>query len=83
MIDILGLWNKFFPTERQLGGLVLANYPRLTFETYPIITELEFLNAERTSAAARVVVGHEGGTIVLEKIQGVWTAKGLVNMWIS
>jgi tetratricopeptide (TPR) repeat protein len=82
-IDMLKFWNRFLPTERRLGGVASDDYPRVSFETYPIITELEFLDAERTKAAARVVVGHEGGTVVLEKSQGIWTAKTLVNTWIS
>ena len=81
-IDILGFWNRFLPAERQFGA-ISENVLSILFETYPIITELEFLNAERTKAAARVRVGHEGGTIVLEKRQGVWTAQALVNMWIA
>jgi hypothetical protein len=82
-IDILDLWNRFFATERRFGGAASDSYPRISIETYPIIAELDFLNAERTKAAARVVVGHQGGTIVLEKSQGIWTAKALVNTWIS
>lgn len=82
-IDILGLWNKFFPTERRLGGIVFDNYPRIAFETYPTITDIEFLDSERTKAVARIVVGSQGGTVVLEKERGIWTAKGLVNTWIS
>ena len=82
-IDILNLWNRFLPTERRFGGMVPDNYPRVSLESYPIITELEFLDAEHTKAAARVVVGPEGGTVVLEKSQGIWTAKALVNTWIS
>jgi hypothetical protein len=81
-IDILGFWNRFFPAERRFGAIP-ENVLWILFETYPIITELEFLNAERTKAAARVIVGHEGGTIVLEKRQGVWTAQALVNQWIA
>ena len=81
-IDILGFWNRFFPGERQFGA-ISENVLWILFETYPIVTELEFLNAERTKAAARVRVGHEGGTIVLEKRQGVWTALALVNTWIA
>jgi tetratricopeptide (TPR) repeat protein len=81
--DILALWNKFFPTERRFGGVAVDTYPRITFETYPIITDIEFLDSERTKAVARIVVGSQGGTVVLEKERGIWTAKGLVNTWIS
>ena len=82
-IDILGLWNKLFPTEWRLGGVAFDTYPQIAFETYPTITDIEFLDSERTKAAVRIVVGHEGGTVVLEKVKGNWTAKGLVNTWIS
>ena len=81
-IDILGFWNRFVPGERQFGP-ISENGLWILFETYPIITELEFLNPERTRAAARVRVRHEGGTIVLEKRQGVWTALALVDIWIA
>jgi hypothetical protein len=75
--DILGLWNKFFPTERRLGGFAFDNYPRVAFVTYPAITDIEFLDSERTKAVVRIVVGSEGGTIVLEKEGGTWTAIAL------
>jgi tetratricopeptide (TPR) repeat protein len=81
--DLLSRWSKFFPTERMWGGVVTDTYPHVSLETYPIITELEFLNADRTRAAVRVVVGGEGATVVLEKDQGVWTARSLVDRWIS
>jgi tetratricopeptide (TPR) repeat protein len=81
--DILGLWNKFFPTERQVGGYVVDDYPRIAFETFPIIVDIEFLDTGRTKALARIVVGYEGGTVVLERERGIWTAKALVNTWIS
>jgi hypothetical protein len=73
--DILKLWGKFFPTDRSWVGVEL--------ETSPIITDVEFLNAERTKALARVRAGHEGATVVLEKREGAWIANGVVNQWIS
>jgi hypothetical protein len=82
-IDILDLWNKFFPTERRLGGVAVDTYPRIALETFPVITDIEFLDSERTKAVARIVVGPEGGTVVLEKERGIWTAKVLINTWIS
>ena len=82
-IDILNLWKKLFLTERRLGGVVVDNYPRIAFETFPIITGIEFLDAKRSKAVARVVVGSQDGTVVLEKEGGVWIARRLVNGGIS
>jgi hypothetical protein len=49
-----------FPVPRWCASVLASDdYPRVSFESYPIITELEFLDAERTKAAARIVVGHE------------------------
>ena len=82
--DILEFWNRFFQTELIVGGNVSEDAgPRVVFETYPIIAELEFLNAEHTRAAARIDSRNQGGTIVLEKGPGGWTAKPMVNFWVS
>ena len=70
------MWNKFFPARQgHWGGWVL--------ETYPIIRQIEFTNAERTKANVSVEVGYSGGTIVMEKIDGTWRAIRLVNQWIT
>jgi hypothetical protein len=53
------------------------------FETFPLITRIEFLDSQRTRAAAAVSVGFSGVTIVLEKRDRVWRAIGLTNEWIS
>jgi hypothetical protein len=81
--DILGLWQRFFPAQRRLGGFRMGDRPRAELETHPVIAELEFLDAERTRAAARVIRGHHGGTMVLEKHQGIWRVKASVNNWVS
>lgn len=80
--DILGLWQRFFPA-RRLVGFQMDDRPRAELETSPVIAGLEFLNAERTKAAARVIRGHQGGTMVLEKQQGIWRVTASVNNWIS
>jgi hypothetical protein len=72
---ILNLWDTFIRTEPWWG--------RVGFESYPIISDIEFLDRERTRALARIRVGHEGGTVVLRKDGGTWTATELVNLWIS
>jgi hypothetical protein len=55
-IDIVKLWNSFFTSERLLGGMVEDDSLRVTLETYPIITRVEFLDAERTRALALRVI---------------------------
>lgn len=82
-IDILNLWKKFFLAERRLGGVVVDNYPRIAFETFPIIADIEFLDAKRSKAVVRVMVGSEFGAVILEKAGGIWTARRLVNTGIA
>ena len=74
-VGILNLWDTIIRTEPSWGGV--------RFESYPIISDIEFLNSERTRALARIRVGHEGATVVLEKDRETWNAMGLVNRWIS
>ena len=81
--DVLELWNKFFKTDYGFGNVERPGYPRVLVETYPVIAELEFLDAARTRAAARIVGRSEGGTIILEKDRGEWVAREVVNKWIS
>jgi hypothetical protein len=81
--DVREFWDKFFQTSYRYGGVTFDDYPRVALETPPVITQLEFLNPERTRAAAHVVAGHQGGTVVLEKTNGVWVATALVGAWIS
>ena len=75
-MQILGLWNKLFPARPgHWGGWEL--------ETYPVITEIQFTDAERTRASARVTFGYSGGTVELEKEAGKWIARRLSNQWIT
>lgn len=75
-LDVLAFWKKFFAAQPgHWGGWV--------FETYPIINQIEFINAERTRAAVKVTVGYSGATVQLEKKDGVWMAKELTNFWIT
>jgi hypothetical protein len=74
--SIRTLWNRFFPMRRGFeGGWRLA--------TSPVIGRIEFTNPERTRASVLVTMGHQGGTVVLEKIDDQWRAIDIVNMWIS
>jgi tetratricopeptide (TPR) repeat protein len=75
-MNILTLWNKFFAARPgHWGGWDL--------QTYPVITQIEFTNAERTKAAARVTVGYSGATVRLEKRDGKWIATELTDQWIT
>jgi tetratricopeptide (TPR) repeat protein len=75
-MDILSLFGRFFPARSgHWGGWEV--------ETYPAVTQIEFVNAERTKANASVVIGYSGATVVLEKIGGQWRALRLVNQWIT
>jgi tetratricopeptide (TPR) repeat protein len=75
-MQILALWTRLFPARPgHWGGWEL--------ETYPVITEIEFTNAERTRAGVRVTIGYSGATVELEKEAGRWIAKRLTNQWIT
>jgi tetratricopeptide (TPR) repeat protein len=75
-MDILALFGRFFPTRPgHWGGWEL--------ETYPQVTQIEFVNADRTKANASVTIGYSGATVVLEKIVGKWRAVALTNQWIT
>jgi hypothetical protein len=74
--QILTLWTAFFPARPgHWGGWEL--------ETYPVITEIHFNDADRTKAAARVTIGYSGGTVELEKVDEAWIARRLTNLWIT
>jgi tetratricopeptide (TPR) repeat protein len=74
-MQILSTWQRFFPARPgHWGGWEI--------ETYPVVTEIAFSNAERTKAAARVTIGYSGATVELEKESGVWVAKRLTSQWI-
>jgi tetratricopeptide (TPR) repeat protein len=75
-LDVAAFWKKYFWTQPgHWGGWV--------FESYPIIDEIEFVNAERTRAAVKVTVGYSGATVQMEKKEGSWVATGLTNLWIT
>lgn len=74
-VNIRSFSTRFFPAHGQSLGW--------EFETYPTVGQIEFVDAERTKANARVTLGYEGATVVLEKTDGKWRAVRLVNQWIS
>ena len=69
-------WNKFFPVR---GG----HWGGWELESYPVITEINFTNAERTRASAKVTIGYSGATVELEKQARRWIALRLTNRWVT
>ena len=75
-MQILSLFGRFFEARPgHWGGWEL--------ETYPQVSQIEFVNAERTKANANVTIGYSGATVVLEKVDGKWRAVRLTNQWIT
>ena len=75
-MDVLRFWQRSFPAQPgHWGGWV--------FLTYPIVGEIEFIDAARTRATARVTVGYSGATVQMEKRNGTWIARELTNFWIT
>ena len=73
---VIDLWNRYFQLRPgHWGGW--------EFETYPLITRVEFLDAERTRAAAHVTIGFGGRAVMLSKIDGEWRATGLNGRWVT
>ena len=73
---VMALWkNVFWVQPGHWGGWV--------FETYPIIHEIEFVDAARTRAAVKVTVGYAGATVQMEKKDGRWIARELTNFWVT
>jgi tetratricopeptide (TPR) repeat protein len=70
-------WSRFFPVGVSMGAT-------LVLESDPHIRDIEFLDAGRTRAAARVAIGHEGTTVILERDDaGIWKAVRLTSTWIA
>jgi hypothetical protein len=74
--EIIQWWNRFFPARP-------GHWAGFEIETYPAMSSIEFTNAARTRALVPIVVGYSGATAILEKVNGVWTLKELVNFWIT
>jgi tetratricopeptide (TPR) repeat protein len=74
--SIVEWWNRFFPARPgHWGGFEIL--------TYPAFSSIEFTDAARTRALVPITVGYSGATVVLQKRDGVWTMRELVNFWIT
>lgn len=75
-MEIVDLWGKLFPCRPgHWGGW--------EFFTYPQAPEIDFLDAARTKALARVVIGYSGATVALEKQGGIWVATKIDRFWVT
>jgi tetratricopeptide (TPR) repeat protein len=75
-LTVMALLDKFFPVRPGHWG-------DWEFLTYPVITEIEFMDAARTRARAKVTIGYSGCDVLLEKADGKWKSVRLVNEWIT
>ena len=69
-------WNRFFTMgPGHWGGWIL--------QTFPIVTEVTFIDAARTRGAARIRTGYEGSTQLLTKTGGTWKVSGASGHWME
>ncbi len=73
--SIIRWWSGFYPARP-------GHWSGYDLLTSPAFTSIEFTNPERTRALVPVTVGYSGATIVLEKVNGAWTMKEIVNYWV-
>lgn len=73
---IVQWWNQFFPARP-------GHWSGFEILTDPAFSSVEFTDVARTRALVPFAVGYSGATAVLEKIDGAWTIKELVNRWIT
>ena len=75
-LSVMAFWRKSFAMRPgHWGGWV--------FETFPQISQIEFIDAQRTRAAVKVVVGYSGATVQMENRDGVWIATRLTDFWVT
>jgi len=69
-------WNRFFTMgPGHWGGWIL--------QTFPMVTEVTFIDAPRTRGAARIRNGYQGSTQLLTKADGTWKVTGSSGHWIE
>ena len=74
--DVLAFWaDAGLITRGRAGGW--------TYDAFPRITSLEFLDPQRTIARVSITTGYAGAAIWLEKKNGVWMATSVRDFWVS
>ena len=77
MYQLLTWWQTFFAAGPEVWG-------HLSVETPPFIWRLEFNNASRTQATARVMSSASTGhATILRKVRGVWQVIRTGRSWMS
>ncbi len=52
-------------------------------ETFPVVTEVTFIDAARTKGAERIRTGYQGSTQLLTKTGRTWKVTGSSGHWIE
>jgi tetratricopeptide (TPR) repeat protein len=73
---IIAWWNTHFPT-------IPGHWMGVEVLTPPAITDIRFSDAARTRALVRITIGYKGGTVVFERVDGVWRPTALIETWIT
>ena len=73
---VIRWWNRFFPARP-------GHWVGFEIATYPAFFSIQFTNAERSRAVVPVTIGYAGADVILEKVNGMWTIKELVNQWVT
>ena len=74
--EIQRFWNQFFTMgPGHWGGWIL--------ETFPIVTEVTFIDAARSKGASRIRIGYQGYTQLLTKDHGAWKLGDTTGHWIE
>lgn len=75
-VDIRAFLSEAFP-------VIPGHWGGWHFDTFPTITRIEFHDAERSRAVARLVVGYGGADALLEKQDGKWRLVEVRRTWIT
>jgi tetratricopeptide (TPR) repeat protein len=73
---IIRWWNRFFPARP-------GHWVGFEIATYPAFFSIQFTNAERSRAVVPVTIGYAGADVVMEKVNGAWAIKEVVNRWVT
>jgi hypothetical protein len=72
--EVLALWYGLLPVRPR------SSY-RWDVLTYPLISQIEFTNSDRTRAVASITAGSSGHWLLLEKEQGRWVPRKVLAFW--
>ena len=74
-VRIIEWWNAFFPCRA-------GHWEGAEVESAPVVDAIEFTDAGRTHARVKVRIGYAGATVLLDKVDGTWTMRSLVDQWV-